>query len=377
MYKINIEENSLQKIAEVSLSELQVRERFNLQEWLATTPEVFDVLDDEEEALLIISKELPVNTDSPNGIRADLIALDRKGRLVVIELKRGEARGDVDWQAIKYAARCSRYTPSKLIEIAADYMKKPTSEVSRVIYEHISGNVEEGREYTDEEIREELSFLESDRDLLETRIVLVAQQVNPEVASSALWLRKFGIDVSCLTMKTYLDETAGRFLTVERVIPLPDENDYIATRSRKADVQSARVRSGGSRFGDDVPNFNDEELEKELLRTLESDKGVIPRVKTFLNELSCIQGNDALTRDDMKRALVRAGFTEDVGHAGRLLSNISQFVTKPKNRLMRQLVIYEGGEGAGALKDNYRLRNDSYKALVKKVIGQLTPPNKN
>lgn len=373
MYKINLEEKSLQKISEVPLSELKVRERYDLQEWLATTPEVFDVLDDEEGALLIISKELAVNADAPNGIRADLIALDRKGRLVVIELKRGEARGDVDWQAIKYAARCSRYTPAKLIEIATEFMKKPVSEVGRAIYEHISGNVEEGREYTDEEIREELSFLESDRDLLETRIVLVAQQVNPEVASSALWLRKFGIDVSCLAVKAHRDDQAGLFLTVERVIPLPEEDDYTATRSKKGNSQTGRPRTGASKFSDDVSNLDDEDLEKALLRTLDSDKGVIPRVKLFLQLLAAIQNEAALSREEMKAALVQAGFTNDIGHAGRLLSNISQFVTKPKNRLMRQLITYEGGEGAGALKDNYRLRSESYKALVQRVLEQLPP----
>lgn len=371
MYKINLEEKSLQKITEVPLSELKVRERYDLQEWLATTPEVFDVLDDEEGSLLIISKELPVNADSPNGIRADLIALDRKGRLVVIELKRGEARGDVDWQAIKYAARCSRYTPAKLIEIATEFMKKPVSEVGRAIYEHISGNVEEGREYTDEEIREELSFLESDRDLLETRIVLVAQQVNPEVASSALWLRKFGIDVSCLAVKAHRDDQAGLFLTVERVIPLPEEDDYTATRSKKGNSQTGHPRTGASKFSDDVSNLDDEDLEKALLRTLDSDKGVIPRVKLFLQLLAAIPDEAALSREAMKAALVQAGFTNDIGHAGRLLSNISQFVTKPKNRLMRQLITYEGGEGAGALKDNYRLRSEAYKALVQRVLDQL------
>lgn len=373
MYKINLEEKSLQKITEVPLSELKVRERYDLQEWLATTPEVFDVLDDEEGALLIISKEIAVNADAPNGIRADLIALDRKGRLVVIELKRGEARGDVDWQAIKYAARCSRYTPAKLIEIATEFMKKPVSEVGRAIYEHISGNVEEGREYTDEEIREELSFLESDRDLLETRIVLVAQQVNPEVASSALWLRKFGIDVSCLAVKAHRDDQAGLFLTVERVIPLPEEDDYTATRSKKGNSQTGRPRTGASKFSDDVSNLDNEDLEKALLRTLDSDKGVIPRVKLFLQLLAAIQNEAALSREEMKAALVQAGFTNDIGHAGRLLSNISQFVTKPKNRLMRQLITYEGGEGAGALKDNYRLRSESYKALVQRVLEQLPP----
>lgn len=373
MYKINIEDKTLKKVAEVSLSSLKITERYDLQEWLAATPEIFDVLDDEEGSLLIISKELPVNNDAPNSLRADLIALDRKGRLVIIELKRGEARGDVDWQAIKYAARCSRYTPEKLIEVATEYLKKPADDVGRLIYEHISGNIEDGRKYTDEEIREELSFLESDRDLLETRIVLVAQQINPEVASSALWLRKFGIDVSCLAVKAHQDEQAGIFLTIERVIPLPDEGDYIATKIRRALSQQDRIRTGVSKFSDEVSNFNDEEIEKELLRTLDSQKGVIPRVRLFLKVLALLEGEDSASRDDLKMALVEEKFTKDVGHAGRLLSNISQFVTKPKNRLMRQLVTYEGGENAGKLKDNYRLRKSTYKEIVKRVLKNLDP----
>lgn len=79
MYLINKESNRITEITQKTFSELRFREREHLQEWLANSPEVFG------EELLIIQKEFDGFNDTRE--RLDLLALDKQGNLVVIEIK--------------------------------------------------------------------------------------------------------------------------------------------------------------------------------------------------------------------------------------------------------------------------------------------------
>ncbi|MDQ7788458.1 MAG: MmcB family DNA repair protein, partial [Clostridia bacterium] len=90
MYRVDIENKRLIEIPVATYSQLNLRERFDIQEWIAGKPEILG------EPLLIISKELIL----PSGRRLDLLAVDKDGALVVIELKRDNSGSDVEWQAI-------------------------------------------------------------------------------------------------------------------------------------------------------------------------------------------------------------------------------------------------------------------------------------
>jgi len=99
MFKVNLSENSLVRLEGRRFSDLNLQERPHLQEWLAQTPEALG------EELLIIQKEF----DGFAGTREriDLLALDKEGRVVVIENKLDDSGRDVVWQALKYVAYCS------------------------------------------------------------------------------------------------------------------------------------------------------------------------------------------------------------------------------------------------------------------------------
>ena len=88
MYRVDIENKRLIEIPVATYSQLNLRERFDIQEWIAGKPEILG------EPLLIISKELIL----PSGRRLDLLAVDKDGALVVIELKRDNSGSDVEWQ---------------------------------------------------------------------------------------------------------------------------------------------------------------------------------------------------------------------------------------------------------------------------------------
>ena len=81
MYKVDTPTNSLHSLQEVSFSSLGFTERGNLQEWLAQNPQALTRDNDDE--LLIIQKEFAGFDDTKE--RLDLLAIDKKGNLVIIE----------------------------------------------------------------------------------------------------------------------------------------------------------------------------------------------------------------------------------------------------------------------------------------------------
>ncbi len=96
LFRINPENRQSDRIEEVDFARLGLKESRDIQEWVADNP---GILGDD---LLIIGKEFS-GFDRTNE-RLDLLAVDRDGRLVIIELKRDDSGADVHWQAIKYAS---------------------------------------------------------------------------------------------------------------------------------------------------------------------------------------------------------------------------------------------------------------------------------
>ncbi len=74
------------------------------------------------EDLLIIGKESSYFDDTRG--RPDLIALDKKGNIVVIELIRDDSGISVEWQAIKYTYYLSKFKASDIIDLYLQYVEK-------------------------------------------------------------------------------------------------------------------------------------------------------------------------------------------------------------------------------------------------------------
>ena len=79
-----------------------IRERDDLQRVLRANIEILG------NDLLIVAEEYALFADSRR--RIDLLAIDRIGTLVVIELKRTEDGGHMELQALRYAAMISTMT---------------------------------------------------------------------------------------------------------------------------------------------------------------------------------------------------------------------------------------------------------------------------
>ena len=93
-----------------------ILERQHLEKWIEKNPDLLG------EELLIITNEYDKFDKTKE--RLDLLALDREGNVVVIELKRDDSGKNVDLQALKYAAYCSTLTLDKVVSIYRKYHGK-------------------------------------------------------------------------------------------------------------------------------------------------------------------------------------------------------------------------------------------------------------
>ena len=114
MFRVDKSTNRIIKLDARRFSDLGLGERGDLQEWIAGTPETLG------EELLIIQKEFDGFADTRE--RLDLLALDKDGKLVIIENKLDDTGREVVWQAIKYAAYCSSLNKAQIVEIYQRYL---------------------------------------------------------------------------------------------------------------------------------------------------------------------------------------------------------------------------------------------------------------
>jgi RecB family endonuclease NucS len=98
---------------ETTFRDHSILERQDLEIWLENYPEILG------EDLLILTTEYD-RFDKTNE-RLDLLAIDKTGKLVVIELKRDDSGKNVDLQALKYAAYCSTLTLEDITNLFLEY----------------------------------------------------------------------------------------------------------------------------------------------------------------------------------------------------------------------------------------------------------------
>lgn len=208
------------KIKGSSFTNLNIWERTHIEEWVRTNPEILG------EDLLIVSIEFDRFSNSND--RLDLLAVDREGNLVVVELKRDSAAGYADLQAIRYAAMVSSMTIDKLVPYYISYKKKYDDEL-----------------LTDLEAKEQIiEFVESDSfSELSTkpRIILCSEGFSAEITTTVLWLRESEIDISCVSITPY--KVDDKVIVVPKVvIPLEEAKQYLIDIKRKEEEREQSSR---------------------------------------------------------------------------------------------------------------------------------------
>lgn len=210
--------DSISAIAQRTFAELGLLERSNIQRALrahiaAITPGI---------KTMVLAEEFCDWVDANR--RIDLLCLDEKARLVVVELKRDNS-AHMELQALRYAAMVSTMRFDQAVEAHRKYLKSIQSEADpeQVIREFL--NNEDEAVALDETVR----------------IVLAASDFSTELTTTVLWLNKQNMDIRCVQMRPHHLE--GRvFLDIQQVIPLPSAEQYQVALREKS-IEQAAVRS--------------------------------------------------------------------------------------------------------------------------------------
>ncbi|MEV6598507.1 hypothetical protein AB0M36_16765 [Actinoplanes sp. NPDC051346] len=154
----------------ISLADAGLKERGDLQEWVVDHPEV---IGDGVRIITIEYDKWSTGSGTTARQRLDVLGLSSAGQLVVAELKREQDR-DIHLQALTYAALVSRFTPTTLAAVHADFLTRrgrPTApeEAEAQLRDHVEGDL-------DPQV------------LANPRIVLLASDHPPQVVTAVDWL---------------------------------------------------------------------------------------------------------------------------------------------------------------------------------------------
>lgn len=164
-----------------------------LEDWLENNPS--GIIADSK--LLIIGRQVQTNL----GGFIDLLALDRWGDLVVLELKRGQTPRETIAQALEYAAYAVQLDYEQIESLARQYQDDDGMNLA-----------EAHRNYFDLGSGEGVSFNKNQR------IVIVGETITPEIRETARFLNDKGLRVTCLEFYLFRTEDGKRLLASDMVV---------------------------------------------------------------------------------------------------------------------------------------------------------------
>ena len=140
------------------------------------------------EPLCVISRQPPLSTSKQ---KIDLLALDRQGNCVIIELKRGKPSRTAITQILEYAAGVSQLSYMELEQLAYRWCQQQGKEFSSLTALH-----SEFFEYEPGDIRPS-TFNQRQR------LVLISEGVDTRVLEVAEYLRTLGLDLTYISYFSY------------------------------------------------------------------------------------------------------------------------------------------------------------------------------
>lgn len=192
MLKIDRDRQSFTSLETPTLSASDITERYDLQEFISHSPQEFFREIDED--LFLVGKE--VSPSDTVQDRIDLLALDKEGACVAIELKRGNHKLQM-MQAISYVGMVSHWSSDDFDAL-------------------LDGDRQEA--LTD--------FLECDKEDInrKQRIILIAEAYDYALLAGAEWLsEQFGVNIKCCRIAMATDPTTNsEYLSCSIVYPAPE-----------------------------------------------------------------------------------------------------------------------------------------------------------
>lgn len=338
MYKVNAKNQSLTILKEVNFTETDGNDHYNIRGWLEKAPDILG------EKLLIIGKNYRLSS----GRHVDLLALDRQGNVVIIELKRDSSVISVDWQSVIYAAYFADFTSEDICHIYADYLRVNTDS---------SGQKSEATSLIKDFLGNAFERLNSNQ-----RLLLVAKDFHVDLISSALWLHQYGVDITCINLVLFSDADNNLFIDTHTVIPLSDAEDYL--QHKKTQAKERPMKPQATAETELPPDM----LKMALTESLDRSSEFTPRLVAFLEAL--LEENKAFDREEIKEKLYGLGIARNPGSVDRLLNSISRFLNQKSNQHFRQIISVQNDDSLNDGGQGFRI-NDDYRDLLKEVLGEM------
>lgn len=207
----------LEPIPHTSFHTEQVSERYHLQRLLRD--QIHVVASD----TLVLAEEFGDWDDSRR--RIDLLCLDRKANLVVVELKATEDGGHMELQALRYAAMVSTLTFDDAVRAHYRYLQRRgnTADPRQSILDFLGWEAEgQGRFAAD------------------VRIVLVSADFSRELTTAVLWLNERALNIQCIRIRPHR-LNGSVILDVQQIVPLPEAAEYqVRVRAKEQEERTAR-----------------------------------------------------------------------------------------------------------------------------------------
>jgi hypothetical protein len=172
----------------------------NLESWLENSPWAIT-----QEPLLIIGRQASAQAES-DRLFPDLLAVDKDGNLVIIELKKGRTPREVVAQLLEYAAWAKELSNEDVVELGIRYLNQVSSfaEFQQLFLETFE--------------LEEFPNLN-----LNLRLFIAAEEIDKRVARSCRFLRTcHGADISCIQFRVYRTKTGNILVGSEYIVGKED-----------------------------------------------------------------------------------------------------------------------------------------------------------
>lgn len=301
-------------------------EPYDLEPWIASDPAIIG------SDIVVIGRQVMTRSGP-----IDILAVDRSGNTVVVEIKRDELPRDSLCQAIDYASNVAGWNAERLGEICSAYTGKTLEEVFNDSFPDID--------------LESVSLNSSQR------ILLAGFAIESALERMIEWLSdNYSVSINAVVL-SYVKTHRGEELLARTSVISEEMEMERQRKQRKFEIPMS-----------DEPGRYDVPALKQLLSDyLSRDRVTNKRIRDIL--LPVALRNTVVTRAELKRAFVECDSGYDESNVGYYVAVISSQLGIKKNDFLRQVVAYDYPRHPWE-KDNFSVREE-YRDLVEEILDEL------
>jgi hypothetical protein len=311
---------------ETSLATEGRTEAYDLEAWIETDPSILS------SDLVLVGRQVATRSGP-----LDLMAVDRSGNIVIIELKRDRLPREVLAQAIDYASDVAGWSVERIGEVCAKHTGRDLQEVLADAFPDLD--------------LETINLNESQR------IILVGFSIDSALERMISWLSSsYGVSINAVLLHYVRTSSGDEILTKTSIIS--EELEQERVQKKKFQIP----------MSDDPGTYEIDELKKLLEDYFAQDYVTIRLMRDefipILLEKGTVSRQNLVNEFDERRA------SDSQTSAGYIFVQISRQVGMAKNDFLRQVIGYEYPNNPWE-KDNYSIREE-YRELMSEVLQKLS-----